>query len=41
METDQTHVIPKAPDYTVVNLQEEYNKTNIQTIIDNIINNHH
>ena len=28
--------IPKAPDSTVVNLQEEYNKTNIQTIIDNL-----
>lgn len=36
METDQTPVIPKAPDYTVVNLQEEYNKTNIQAIIDNL-----
>ena len=26
----------KAPDHTVVNLQEEYNKTDIQTIIDNL-----
>ena len=33
METEQAPVIPKAPDHTVVNLQEEYNKTNIQTII--------
>jgi probable Rubsico expression protein CbbX len=28
--------IPKAPDSTVVNLQEEYNKTDIQNIIDNL-----
>jgi len=28
--------IMKAPDHTVVNLQEEYNKTEIQTIIDNL-----
>ena len=33
MDTNQ---IPKAPDHTVVNLQEEYNKTDIQTIIDNL-----
>ena len=34
MDTNQA--IPKAPDHTVVNLQEEYNKTDIQTIIDNL-----
>ena len=28
--------VPKAPDSTVVNLQEEYNKTQIQDIIDNL-----
>jgi len=28
--------IMKAPDHTIVNLQEEYNKTEIQTIIDNL-----
>jgi probable Rubsico expression protein CbbX len=28
--------IPKAPDNTIVNLQEEYNKTDIQVIIDNL-----
>ena len=28
--------ITKAPDHTVVNLQEEYNKTDIQHIIDNL-----
>ena len=28
--------VMKAPDHTVVNLQEEYNKTEIQTIIDNL-----
>ena len=32
----ETPTMPKAPDHTVINLQEEYNKTDIQTIIDNL-----